>query len=587
MPQYPNQTPNLGNLNFDDIKDSIKNYLKQQTTLKDFNFEGSVLQTMLNALAYNTYYYAFYANMVANEMFLDSAQKLDSVISLTKPLGYFVPLKTTSVATINLYGINTDVPEYTQFYGFDVDGLVYSFYTIAPYIAQDSDALNVKIYEGKILHVNFDVTNTFDNTKQRFFINDPDIDANTLKVKIQLNGQETPSAPKDVWVLADALGQSNTADQNIYYLERTNNGVFVLFGKNNSLGNSVDSTVDKIYIDYIATNGSAANGIVEFSLAIPGSLGPSLNIGLQEKSVGGTDEPDLDFIKFVAPRSFASQNRAVTKDDIKGLIAPFFASANDFNVFGGDEIFPRMYGRVFFTADLNPNVSADSEKIQRITSLLRSKCVITITPEFTTPRQLTVTNDVNFRIASNQSTTQEERQKIRAEIKTIINNEFDSIGEYNFIFNSQDVINRILTSYPNVIIEPSDFTISYSETLTSDGSILLNLENELDLPYLIYYDITGEYLDANGNTIKQAVYLTPGQNLFEFVNLRTFKKDGDTFVISTDVNGRINVKRGVIEIYDNRQLGSPIPINVQFKNSYFSSILNNKVVFRTTSVELK
>ena len=588
MVAYPNQTPTLGNLNFEDIKESLKSYLKNQDSLRDFNFEGSVMQTILNALAYNTYYYAFYANMVSNETFLDSAQRIDSIVSLTKPLGYFVPLKSSAKAVINVFGLVDDIPEFAHFYGINSDGIIYSFYTIASYQAVDSDALNVEVYEGKRIYKDLNVSNRFDSIKQRFFINDPDIDVRTLKVKIQLDGLNVPTNSKDPWVLADTLGNTTTANQNVYYLERGNNGVYVLFGKENSLGNSINDGSDQIFVDYLASSGSQANDIVAFSFVAPTEIAGNLTIGLAKKSAGGLDEPDIDYVKFVAPRSFGSQNRAVTKDDIKAIVAPFFTSSSEFNVFGGDEVFPRMYGRVFFTADLDPGVDGDLQKIQQIYDLLRTKCVVTVIPEFTTPKNRSVENDVTYRLASTRSYTQGEQQAIRNGIKTILNNNFDSDGEYNFYFNATDAITQINNVYPEVIIEPSDFTFSYSETFTEDGPILVNVENELDIPLYTDYEITGEFKNKLNQTIKLVAYVQAGQNQFEFINLKTLvKQTSGNFLVSTDINGRVNIKRGVIEIYDARLSGSPVTISVMFKNSYFVSNVNNKFRFRTSSVELK
>jgi hypothetical protein len=587
MVAYPNQTPTLGSLNFEEIKESLKNYLKNQDNLRDFNFEGSVMQTILNALAYNTYYYAFYANMVANETFLDSAQRIDSIISLSKPLGYFVPLKSSSKAVINVFGLLDDIPEYAHFYGVDSDGIIYSFYTISSYQAVDSDALNVEIYEGKRIYTDLNVTNRFDFVKQRFFINDPDIDVNTLKVKVQLDGLNNPANTKDPWVLADTLGNTTTANQNVYYLERVNNGVYVLFGKTNSLGNSIADGSDQVFIDYLASSGSAANGIVAFSFVSPTEIAGNLNIGLLKASSGGLDEPNLDFVKFIAPRAFASQNRAVTKDDIKALIAPFFTSPSEFNVFGGDETFPRMYGRVFFTADLDPTQEGDLQKIQQIYNVLRTKCVVTVIPEFTLPKQRDVRNDVNYRLATNRTYSQSEQQAIRNGIKALMNNNYDSDGQYNFTFNAVDAIAEIQSTYPDVIIEPSDFSFTYTETFTEDGPLSLNLENELDIPLYTDFEITGEYKNKLNQTIKLVAFIQAGQNQFEFINLKTLLKSGNNFLVSTEVNGRINIKRGVIEIYDNRLSGTPVTVSVPFKNSYFISNVNNKFRFRTSSVELK
>ena len=590
MPAYPNLTPNLGKLSFDDIKDSLKTYLKNQDSLKDFNFEGSVMQTLINVLAYNTYYYAFYSNMTVNEIYLDSAQRIDSIVSLTKPLGYFVPLKTASRAVVDMFGLISDVPEYSQFRGANSDGIVYSFYTIKSYEISDSDALNVEIYEAKKIYKDVDVTPLFDGVKQRFFINDVNIDVSTLKVKVQLDGVATPSNTKDIWVLSDNFGTTPVANQNVYYLERANTGVYVLFGKTNSLGRAVDVNTDKVYMDYLSTSGSFANDISAFTFVDTDSIGSNLNLGLISKSQGGTDEPNIDLVKFSAPKLFGAQNRAVTKDDIKGLIASFFDSSDEFNVFGGDETFPQMFGRVFFTADLDPNDSADLEKIHRIYDVLKSKCVVTVTPEFTQPKNTTINSNVSFSFRSIResilNSTQE--QMVRNGIKTLLNSSYDTVGAYNYYFNAETAITDIKNTYADVIIDPSDFNITYTESFAAQGKLTINLENELDVPIFTDYEITNEFKNKPGQIIKLVAYRLASQNTFDFFNLKTLVKQTDgTFIASTVVNGRINIKKGIIEIYDNRQPASTVIVSVAFKNSYFRSKLGTKVKFRTSSVEIK
>jgi hypothetical protein len=588
MSSYPNLTPNLGKLNFQDIKDSLKAYLKNQDSLKDFNFEGSVMQTLLNVLAYNTYYYAFYSNMMASEGYLDSAQRLDSVISLTKPLGYFVPLKTASRAVINVTGLTDDIPQYAEFRGVNEDGVIYSFYTLKSYPNIDSAALGVEIFEAKKIYTDLEVTPSFDPIKQRFFISDPNFDANTLTVKVQLDGQNNSSNTKDVWTLADNFGSTSVANQNVYYLERANNGVYVLFGKINSLGKQIDDSRDRIYIDYFSVNGSVSNDIYAFSI-VDASIGNNINIGLVSRSKDGTDEPNLDLIKFAAPKTFGAQNRAVTKDDIKGLIADFFESPNQFNVFGGEEIFPQMFGRVFFTADLNPNNEDDAEKIQRIYDLLKDKCVVTVIPEFTVPKSFTINNDVTFSLATNRSSFSPlDEQTIKNGIKNILNTYYDTDGSYNFYFDSSEAVARIKDSYEDVVIEQSDFNLYYQETFASSGKLTINLENEFEIPLFTDFEITGEFLNKQNQTIKLAAYVIPAQNKFDFINLKTLiKNSSGAFVSSPTINGRINIKKGIIEIYDVRKTGASITISIPFKNSYFRTKLDSKVKFTTNSVELR
>jgi hypothetical protein len=585
MPSYPNLTPDLGKINFSDIKASITNYLKNQDSLKDFNFEGSVMQTLINTLAYNTYYYAFYGNMIANESFLDSAQRIDSLISLTKPLGYFIPLKTSAKAVVNVSGLIANIPEFASFRGLNSDGIVYNFYTTKSYDGSSGQALNVEIFEGNLVK-NLEVTNLFDNIKQRFFINDSNIDAMTIKVRIARNGQNATTTATE-WNLVDTFGSIPVVNQDVFYLERANNGVYVTFGKINSLGNSVDGDADRIFIDYLSSSGVAANDISAFSLTEPNIAG-NVGIGLVQRSQGGLDEPDIDLVKFAAPKAFGAQNRAVTKDDIKALIAPFFQSPNDFNVFGGDEIFPQRFGRVFFTANLNPNNDEDALKIQNIYNILLDKCVVTVLPEFTLPKNVTILNDVTIRFATTRSTSSPAGdQNIKNGVKNILLNNYNSSGSYNFEFKATDAITDIQEQYPDVIVEPSDFRIYYRETFTNNGLITINLENELDIPTFIDYEITGEFKNKSNTTVKLVAYYTPAQNKFAFFNLKTLKKNSDgTFSESTEVLGRMNIKKGIIEIYDKRLSRTSVSVEVDFKNSYFKSTTNSLVSFITNSVEI-
>ena len=585
MPSYPNLTPDLGKINFSDIKASITNYLKNQDSLKDFNFEGSVMQTLINTLAYNTYYYAFYGNMIANESFLDSAQRIDSLISLTKPLGYFVPLKTSAKAIVNVSGLIENIPEFASFRGLNSDGIGYNFYTTKSYDGSSGQALNVEIFEGNLVK-NLEVTNLFDNIKQRFFINDSNIDAMTIKVRIARNGQNA-TTPATEWNLVDTFGSIPVVNQDVFYLERANNGVYVTFGKINSLGNSVDGDADRIFIDYLSSSGVAANDISAFSLTEPNIAG-NVGIGLVQRSQGGLDEPDIDLVKFAAPKAFGAQNRAVTKDDIKALIAPFFQSPNDFNVFGGDEIFPQRFGRVFFTANLNPNNDEDALKIQNIYNILLDKCVVTVLPEFTLPKNVTILNDVTIRFVTTRSTSSPAGdQNIKNGVKNILLNNYNSSGSYNFEFKATDAITDIQEQYPDVIVEPSDFRIYYRETFTNKGLITINLENELDIPTFIDYEITGEFKNKSNTTVKLVAYYTPAQNKFAFFNLKTLKKNSDgTFSESTEVLGRMNIKKGIIEIYDKRLSETSVSVEVDFKNSYFKSTTNSLVSFITNSIEI-
>jgi len=385
------ETPNvqLGSLNFDDIKDSIISYLKTQETLKDYDYAGSALQVLLDVLAYNTMYYGHYSNMVASEMFLDSAQRVESLISLVKPLGYVVPGKTSArgKAKVRTSGVEGSIiPAYTRFTGYNEAGTPYTFYSIQDYALNLDGEQIVEIVEAK--SISREIPLIVDRNNQKGFLFGLDIDISTVTVEVLEDGKNEWR----IWSKSDNIETGLDSDSTVYWLERSELGFFVVFG-----GNVGSSTVvqvgrqigvnDLVRVTYLKSNGSFANEVGSWKVHGIDNAGETETISL---SSGGTNEPNLDMIRFFAPKWFAAQDRAVTVEDCKALLARtgFVGDASDphskFNVWGGEEMDPPMYGRVFVSVNEEGTVNTEVAA-ERALSLLKEKTCVAIIPEFINP----------------------------------------------------------------------------------------------------------------------------------------------------------------------------------------------------------
>ncbi len=394
----------LGSLEFDEIKASIISYLQEQDILKDYDYAGSAIQTLVEVLAYNTLYYGHYANMVANEMFLDTAQREESLISLVKPLGYVVPGRSSAKATIFIRGARNEdsgysdfLPRYTRFVGRNNQGVSYNFYNIEPIslIADSADAGEAifTIVEGKSLVKENPVI--VDSITQKSFISGTDVDISTIRVEV-LNDE---TAEWEAWEK-----QSNTATglddtSKVYWLERTELGFFVVFGGNlgaitsDLVGKSITQN-DQVRVSYIKSSGSDGNGVGAFSIQDwTADSNQTLSLGQN-----GSNSPNLEAIRFFAPKWFAAQDRAVTVSDARAVLSQqgFGMDVSDpyvlFNVWGGEQMDPPMYGRMFVSVNTEGSDNTETAQLRnQALTTLREKTCIGILPEFIGPTYIDLT----------------------------------------------------------------------------------------------------------------------------------------------------------------------------------------------------
>ena len=378
-----NKRISVSELDFDNIKANLKEYLKGQSEFSDYDFEGSGLSILLDVLAYNTHYNGIYTNLAINEMFIDSASKRSSVVSLAKLLGYTPNSAKCATATITLNVTSPStgpsvvtVPAFTQF-NTTVDGSSYAFYTTQEYSAVGASTNytipNVVITEGSPL--------TFKYTAAagvRYIIPNANVDLSTVKVRVQEN---STSSNFTTYTVSTSIITADSTSK-VFWVKEIDDGLYELTFGNGTLGRALDNG-NVVHISYFVSSLDAANSASLFSY--DGSTlysGANVSITTTAAASGGGVVEDISSIKFNAPRSYAAQNRAVTPDDYRALIYANFPEAASVAVWGGEDNDPPVYGKTYIS--VKPKTAGKltiQQKSDIINTILESKNIVSITPE--------------------------------------------------------------------------------------------------------------------------------------------------------------------------------------------------------------
>jgi len=379
------------NLNFEDIKTSIKDYLRQNSNFTDFDFEGSNLSVLINTLAYNTYITAYNTNMVANESFIDSATLRENVVSLARNIGYVPRSKRAAKARVqfNITGFSSTVKSVSIEAGvFANSGINNSNYTyslpqriLIPVNAKEATGV-VDIFQGQFLEKQWEVN--LSQANQRYILPNDSIDTSTLRVYVK---ESASSTVQTEYKVADSI-VSVTGESNIFLIQETSDEKYEIlfgdgiFGKKLESGNVVRAT-------YIKTDGAEGNGASAFIFvgSIKDENGASVNgtrayMRTITASENGDDIESVQSIRNYAPRRFAAQNRAVTATDYEALLPSIYPNIESVSAYGGEDLNPPQFGRVFIAAKpRNGNFLAESTKTNLLKSL-KSYSVAGIVPSF-------------------------------------------------------------------------------------------------------------------------------------------------------------------------------------------------------------
>lgn len=445
---------NVSELDFDTIKTNLRRFLESQSEFSDYNFEGSGMSVLLDVLAYNTHYMGYYLNMVANEMFLDSAVSRPSVVSHAKLLGYIPRSRVAPQAIIDVVfqevagGSNSamTIPRFTRFATSAKDGVNYIFVSAEQRVASRNSAgyfnfTDLIIKEGQPVAYTF-VYNQATNNKQVFELPDMGIDTSTIQVSIQTS---TFNATQENFQLSTSSTTEITTDATVFYLEENRNGKYQIYFGDGVIGKSLtDGNI--VIVSYIITSGTEANGIKSFKLADNIKPGSIVNITPKTESFSGRLEEDIENIKFSAPKSYIAQNRAVTKNDYIALISKNYPYFDSVTVWGGEETSPPQYGKIFFSAKPRGNYEITQTEIEYVKeSVLSPISILTVTPEYVAPDY----NYLNF----NVFVTYDARKtpKTSGEIQTLVYNAIVNFNNQYFnTFNSTFKISKLIRAIDDV-----------------------------------------------------------------------------------------------------------------------------------------
>jgi hypothetical protein len=391
----PNKKINITELDFDAIKANLKSFLKGQSEFQDYDFEGSGLSVILDILAYNTHYNALYDNLAVNELFLDSAVKRNSVVSLAKTLGYTPRSAKCATANVNVQVATVGagptvmiIPAFSPFTT-TIEGKTYTFYNRSPLSANGPSSVyqfnNAEITEGTYLSYRYTVA---DNT--RYIIPNANVDLSTLRVRVQENSSSSEFA---TFTESTSLVDADSTTR-VFWIKEIDDGLYELVFGDGTLGVALNSG-NVINIDYFVSSLDAPNGARLFQFnGNPPADGAVTTVFIVNPASGGDSVEDIKSIKFNAPKMYAAQNRAVTTDDYKTIIYNQFSEAKSVAVWGGEDNNPPTYGKTYVC--IRPKSATkltNQQKSDVVNSILVSKNVVSVTPEVLDPEYLNIALD--------------------------------------------------------------------------------------------------------------------------------------------------------------------------------------------------
>jgi len=424
----------VSELDFNDIRNNLKNYLSTQDALQDYNFEGSAIATLLDVLAYNTHYNAYYLNMVGNEMFLDTAQQRDSVVSRAKELGYTPVSSRGATAQIKLTfsGVANTVAQFTipknSTFTTTIDDLTYTYVTTDSNIVLNSSNTFIKtisIKEGTPLTHRFTVDSS---GTQRFILPNKNIDTSSIVVNVQESASDTS---KTEYNLATNVKQFYNTSA-IYFLQESSDEKYEISFGDGALGRAVKSG-NIVIVDYLVNNGPTTNGANTFSIdsmTLTGASYSSAAVTLVTKASGGHSAESVESIKFNAPRNFQTQNRAVVDNDYQRILLAENADLQSVISFGGEQADPAVYGKVYIAVKPYGEDFTTNIRKEQIKTSINDRTPLGIDPVIIDPDYIYIVPTINTYYDATSTTSSETQiiSNIRTTVASFSDNNLERFG---------------------------------------------------------------------------------------------------------------------------------------------------------------
>lgn len=447
----------LNNLDFDTLKNTFKAYLRSQDRFADYDFDGSNMSVLLDIMSYNTFHNAFYLNMVGNEMFLDTAQLRDSVVSHAKELNYTPRSFKSAEANVTITIVSSNpakrsitIPKGTTFTArFGTKNFTFS--TGENIVVTDfninANSTITFVGEGISLYEGFYVSDTFSvshSDQQRMILSNKNVDTSSITVTII----EDAGATSLTYSRATSLFDLDSTSKVFFIQGAENSGYEIVFGDGVTGRKPKDNAT--VVVEYRLSNGELPNGCRSFTpdSTIDGET--NVRIDTNTPAAGGSVSESIESIKYNAPRHFTTQERAVTTEDYENLLKLNFPEINTVTAFGGEDLNPPQFGKVFVAVDLNDVDDLPTIKKEQYYRFLKPRTPVSIDPVFIDPlyTYLNIRSIVKYNINTTQLTADDLRTIVSS---AIISYAHTNLNNFNRVFRYSKMVNAIDSSQSSIV----------------------------------------------------------------------------------------------------------------------------------------
>ena len=514
----------VANLDFEDIKAQLKDYLRSQSDFTDYDFEGSALSTLIDTLAYNTYYTAFNTNMVVNELFIDSATLRDNVVAIAKQLGYRPKSATSPTAYISFTATYQNATTDTELLlkkgtGFiaSYDNIIYQYVVVDDAKAQVSNGVatftDVPLREGTLLTNTFTVNTALKS--QRFILDNSNIDTNTIRVKVFPTG----GSFSEIYQVADnIIGIDGTSK--VFFLDEIEDERYEILLGDGVLGKKIENG-SRVEVSYITTAGPESNGVKTFVfsgvLENPNGVTPNVSVSITSTTAaaGGEEIETTQKIKYTAPKAYGTQDRAVTAQDYEAIVRRVYPATSDIIIFGGEDQDPPQYGKVFISLKPKDANYLTSLSKNEIVTELEKYTVASVEPVLIDPSILFV--ELTSKIYYDRSKTDETPAQIRDKVITSLQSYLDTSDteKFNGKFRYSKAVG---------VIDDADKVINSNLT-----SVTMRKDFYPQLNSTFYYEIC--FQNAFDKDCDDPILSTTGFRVTEYPNFDVYLEDRDGKIV--------------------------------------------------------
>ena len=542
----------VSDFDFDDIKANLKSFLQNQSEFQDYDFEGSGFAVLLDLLAYNTHYLGFNANMLANEMYLDSADIRKNIVSLAKMLGYTPTSPKSATATVDILFNNissaTTTIEMAKGTAFttSIGGDTFQFVTNALHTVAAENGVyrfsNIILNEGTLVNFKYTVDST--DPDQRFVIPSINADTSTLKVSIQNSASDTATSTYTVATGITSLNQTSK----VYFLQEMEDGKFEIYFGDDVIGNKLDDG-NIVELEYIVSNKAEANGASTFTLS--GNIDGFSDVTLTTASIaqGGSDAQTKESIRYNAPLQYSAQDRAVTTTDYETIVQSIYPNAQSVTAWGGEDDETPVYGVVKIAIKAaSGSILTDITK-QSIVTKLKKYNVASVRPEIVDPEitKLLLTTNVKY---DNKTTTKTSDTLRSAVLTTLTNYNNNTLTKFEGVFRFSKVTGLIDNTDSSILSNITNLKIrkDFQPALAASTKYNVFFRNALYNPHSGHNMSAGGILESSGFKISGDTTTIFYLDDDGAGNVRRYSLSGSTRLYANTTQGIINYDTGAITV---------------------------------------